>query len=166
MKSKQKCFKVILNMSVKIQSQFSVQAIINFLFSTASGIPMSQVIAPKKYVLRNIRPCLGNFCSFAPFSLTEPNFTGCEAFVSHFPCCVCLSKLSYRQFNLSIDLDPLCDPIDGSPPGSPIPGILQERALEWGTIAFSIDLDPQRDLPVMLAIDCKFHISRAECFLT
>ena len=32
----------------------------------------------------------------------------------------------------------LCDPIDGSPPGSPIPGILQARTLEWGAIAFSI----------------------------
>ena len=31
----------------------------------------------------------------------------------------------------------LCDPIDGSPPGSPIPGILQARTLEWGAIAFS-----------------------------
>ena len=31
----------------------------------------------------------------------------------------------------------LCDPIDGSPPGSPIPGILQARALEWAAIAFS-----------------------------
>ena len=31
----------------------------------------------------------------------------------------------------------LFDPIDGSPPGSPIPGILQERALEWGAISFS-----------------------------
>ena len=25
----------------------------------------------------------------------------------------------------------LCDPIDGSPPGSPIPGVLQARTLEW-----------------------------------
>ena len=31
----------------------------------------------------------------------------------------------------------LCDPIDGSPPGSPIPGILQARTLEWAAIAFS-----------------------------
>ena len=31
----------------------------------------------------------------------------------------------------------LCDPTDGSPPGSPIPGILQARVLEWGAIAFS-----------------------------
>ena len=31
----------------------------------------------------------------------------------------------------------LCNPIDGSPPGSPIPGILQARILEWVAIAFS-----------------------------
>ena len=31
----------------------------------------------------------------------------------------------------------LCNPIDSSPPGSPVPGILQARVLEWGAIAFS-----------------------------
>ena len=31
----------------------------------------------------------------------------------------------------------LCDPTDGSPPGSPIPGILQARTLEWVAIFFS-----------------------------
>ena len=31
----------------------------------------------------------------------------------------------------------LCNPIDGSPPGSPIPGILQARILEWVAISFS-----------------------------
>ena len=31
----------------------------------------------------------------------------------------------------------LCDPIDGSLPGSPIPGILQARTLEWISISFS-----------------------------
>ena len=31
----------------------------------------------------------------------------------------------------------LCDPIDGSPPGSPISGILQARTLEWVAISFS-----------------------------
>ena len=32
----------------------------------------------------------------------------------------------------------LCDPIDGSPPGSALPGILQARTLEWVAISFSI----------------------------
>ena len=31
----------------------------------------------------------------------------------------------------------LCDPIDGSPPGSPVPGILQARTLEWVATSFS-----------------------------
>ena len=31
----------------------------------------------------------------------------------------------------------LCDPIDGSPPGSTVPGILQARTLEWAAISFS-----------------------------
>ena len=31
----------------------------------------------------------------------------------------------------------LCDPIDDSPPGSPIPGIFEARVLEWVAIAFS-----------------------------
>ena len=38
----------------------------------------------------------------------------------------------------SLQLCPtLCDPIDSSPPGSPVPGILQARTLEWIAISFS-----------------------------
>ena len=38
----------------------------------------------------------------------------------------------------SLQLCPtLCDPIDGSPPGSPLPGILKARTLEWVAISFS-----------------------------
>ena len=38
----------------------------------------------------------------------------------------------------SLQLCPtLCDPIDRSPPGTPIPGILQARTLEWVAISFS-----------------------------
>ena len=40
----------------------------------------------------------------------------------------------------SLQLYPtLCDPIDGSPPGSAVPGILQARTLEWVAISFSND---------------------------
>ena len=42
--------------------------------------------------------------------------------------CLLLSHFSRVQ---------LCDPIDGSPPGSPVPGILQARTLEWVAISFS-----------------------------
>ena len=54
-----------------------------------------------------------------------------------------LSSVSVSLFHAaavakSLQLCPtLCDPIDGSPPGSPIPGILQARVLEWSAIAFS-----------------------------
>ena len=38
----------------------------------------------------------------------------------------------------SLQLCPtLCDPIDSNPPGSPVPGILQARTLEWVAISFS-----------------------------
>ena len=39
--------------------------------------------------------------------------------------------------NLLQSYPTLCDPIDGSPPGSPVPGILQARTLEWVAISFS-----------------------------
>ena len=46
--------------------------------------------------------------------------------------------LSLAAAAKSLQLCPtLCDPIDGSPPGSPIPGILQARTLEWVAISFS-----------------------------
>ena len=44
----------------------------------------------------------------------------------------------YAAAAKSLQLCPtLCDPIDGSPPGSPVPGILQVRTLEWVAISFS-----------------------------
>ena len=51
----------------------------------------------------------------------------------------------------------LCDPIDGSPPGSSIHGIFQARALEWGATAFSTNKlgDPQSREPCLI----QFHIS-------
>ena len=44
----------------------------------------------------------------------------------------------YAAAAKSLQLCPtLCDPIDGSPPGSAVPGILQARTLEWVAISFS-----------------------------
>ena len=40
-------------------------------------------------------------------------------------------------FKLLQSCPTLFDPIDGSPPGSSVPGILQARVLEWGAVAFS-----------------------------
>ena len=40
----------------------------------------------------------------------------------------------------------LCDPMDGSPPGSPVPGILQARTLEWVAISFKMSSRPSQTL--------------------
>ena len=47
-------------------------------------------------------------------------------------CLKLLLLLSHFSYVLT-----LCDPIDGSPPGSPVPGILQTRTLEWVAMSFS-----------------------------
>ena len=56
--------------------------------------------------------------------------SGCTNLHSHQQCAAAAAK--------SLQSCPtLCDPIDGSPPGSPVPGILQARTLEWVAISFS-----------------------------
>ena len=53
-------------------------------------------------------------------------------------CCLFKYAYTYVHTAKSIQSCPtLCDPRDGSPPGSPIPGILQARTLEWVAISFS-----------------------------
>ena len=42
----------------------------------------------------------------------------------------------------------LCDPIDGSPPGSTVPGILQARTLEWVAMSFSQCMKVKRESEV------------------
>ena len=50
----------------------------------------------------------------------------------------CFLLLAAAAAAKSLQLCPtLCDPTDGSPPGSPVPGILQARTLEWVAISFS-----------------------------
>ena len=48
--------------------------------------------------------------------------------------CWCLAAAAAKSLQLC---PTLCDPINGSPPGSPVPGILQARTLEWVAISFS-----------------------------
>ena len=51
---------------------------------------------------------------------------------------VCVSGMDVAAAAKSLQSCPtLCDPINGSPPGSPVPGILQARTLEWVAISFS-----------------------------
>ena len=50
----------------------------------------------------------------------------------------------------------LCDPMDGSPPGSPVPGILQARTLEWVAISFSKGFSQPRDQTQVSCIAGRF----------
>ena len=51
--------------------------------------------------------------------------------------CFCQVLLEYATAKSLQSCLTLCDPIDSSPPGSPVPGILQARTLEWFVISFS-----------------------------
>ena len=44
---------------------------------------------------------------------------------------------TYAAAKLLQSCPTLCDPLDGNPPGSPVPEILQARTLEWVAISFS-----------------------------
>ena len=54
----------------------------------------------------------------------------------------------------------LCDPLDGSPPGSAIPGILQARTLEWVAISFSVHAGSKVQIK---SIPWKIHLISKSC---
>ena len=72
---------------------------------------------------------------------------GVSGCVGIYPKKSCIDKAASRCWALGLKIESesevaqscptLCDPIDGSLPGSPVPGILQARTLEWVAIAFS-----------------------------
>ena len=63
----------------------------------------------------------------------------------------------------------LCDPIDGSPPGSPIPGVLQARILEWVAMPSSITLPTKvrivkaKVFPVVMYGCESWTVKKAKC---
>ena len=65
--------------------------------------------------------------------MPELLFSGHLSAVCTFQGCV-VAAAAAKSLQSSLTL---CDPIDGCPPGSPIPGILQGRTLEWVAISFS-----------------------------
>ena len=56
---------------------------------------------------------------------------------NHSTILICLERVAAAAAKSPQSCLTLCDPIDGSPPGSPIPGILQARTLEWVAISSS-----------------------------
>ena len=83
--------------------------------------------------------CHTRYSSLFPLSLSS-FCQGCISFclknVSVF-CVIWSLKMSAAAAKLLQLCLTLCDPIDGIPPGSPIPGILQAKILEWVAISFS-----------------------------
>ena len=95
------------------------------------GFPGKNTRAGCHFLLQGGLPNPGS----EPTSLASPTLTG-EFFTTE--------PLGSPQWNItttttkSLQSCPtLCDPIDGSPPGSTVPGILQARTLEWVAISFS-----------------------------
>ena len=68
-------------------------------------------------------------CSLKVVSIWQ--ITGCSSFLLYFHKYAAATAKSLQS------CPTLCDPIDGSPPDSPVPGILQARTLEWVAISFS-----------------------------
>ena len=66
-----------------------------------------------------------------PCPKTSLLFFDCSSLVSASPAAAAAAAKSLQS------CPTLCDPIDGSPPGSPVPGILQARILEWVAISLS-----------------------------
>ena len=53
--------------------------------------------------------------------------------------CVCVCVQVYEsESEVAQSCPTLCDPVDRSPPGSSVHGILQARVLEWGAISFIV----------------------------
>ena len=97
------------------------------------------------------------FCFFVkgsqcPVINVSVSYLAMVSFFNKLPSCNFSTALNFKLSNTSRDysLDipaaaakslqlhlTLCDPIDGSPPGSAVPGILQARTLEWVAISFS-----------------------------
>ena len=68
-------------------------------------------------------------------SSNVPNSTYIQLTYNDYPFSMCLMWSAAAKSLQSCPT--LCDPIDGSPPGFPVPGILQARTLEWVAISFS-----------------------------
>ena len=69
-----------------------------------------------------------------PLLLLPPILPSIRVFSNESTLCTRWSAAAAKSLQLC---PTLCDPIDGSPPGSPVPGILQARTLEWVAISFS-----------------------------
>ena len=118
-------------------SRFSHVQLCATLWTVAFHAPSSMKFSKQEYWSGLLCPLPGDLSDpgIEPTSLQSPAlagglFTTSVTWEAHlFPAAAAAKSLQ--------SCPTLCDPIDSSPPGSPIPGILQARTLEWVAISFS-----------------------------
>ena len=105
------------------------------LMSIESVMPSSHLIlCCPLHLLPSIFPSIRVFSSESALHIRWPNHWS----VSISPSNEYSGLISFAAAAKSLQSCPtLCDPINGSPPGSPVPGILKARTLEWVAISFS-----------------------------
>ena len=105
-----------------------------------SRLPFPHVIHSKEFKAKEKSVQSGNVLMIDWTNLVH--FTLTDGSLYFFLCEVLLmspwrTTVSISTAKLLQSCPTLCNPIDGSPPGSPVPGILQARTLEWVAISFS-----------------------------
>ena len=80
-------------------------------------------------------------CTLINYTLSAPSiyssvliFNLCTLALSHYTETILINSAAAKSLQSCLTL---CDPTDSSPPGFPVPGILQARTLEWVAISFS-----------------------------
>ena len=96
--------------------------------STPMQVPYNIEQSPMCYI---VDPCWLSILNIAV--CTSPSQTP-YLFLYPSPYSLCSAAAAAKSLQ---SCPTLCDPIDGSPPGFPVPGILQARTLEWVAISFS-----------------------------
>ena len=94
----------------------STKALVDLKVSVTLEAPAVTTRHQAKHLVGTLK---GRHCSFSTIGSCRSYATATATAKSHQSCLT------------------LCDPIEGSPPGSPVPGILQARTLEWVAISFS-----------------------------
>ena len=119
----------MLTATMKLRHLLLGRKVINHLAAAAKALQSCPTVRPHRRQPTRLRP---------PWDSPGKNTgVGCHFFFQ------CRKVKSERKVNMtaaakSLQSCPtLCDPIDSSPPGSALPGILQARTLEWVAISFS-----------------------------
>ena len=104
-----------------------------------------------------LKPFLNDFnIHNNPFSTNNLRFH-----CSQSPFCIGFSKLLFHAAKYLQSCPTLCDPIDSSPQGSPVPGILQARVLEWVAIDTTLMAESEEELKSLL-VEAPLESERGE----